>query len=297
MQQANKTGGLPQSGAVLGVDVGFSKKRSTTGLCLLSWDADQFEFQFECASTPELDRRRTLRGLVADTPLLSVAIDGPLGNKLASVANYRAAEALLSQGVMQQRGKPGQTSSPLGRQLHHHATELAKIVLEETSVGPSCHHGAIHEKCVVEAFPNIFLAAGISEKDLPPRTKRDASDRFWRVAANESTRLQDLLDLLLPGRRCALGNRLPERGRHEDKAAFACALTALSVVAGTHIGVGDPEEGYILLPPVGWWGSSENALPWLGSVLQHSLAVVRSRKSPNPNHRNAHLIGHDGECL
>ena len=65
----------------------------------------------------ELVRRRELAG---------VALDGPLTRGLRLVRHYRAAEAILSRGPLQKRGKPGPTSAPMGQKLHEHATKLAK---------------------------------------------------------------------------------------------------------------------------------------------------------------------------
>ena len=45
----------------------------------------------------------------------------------------------MSRGVLQRRGKPGQTSAGVGQQLHEHAMSLAKLVLEVAELSPSTH--------------------------------------------------------------------------------------------------------------------------------------------------------------
>jgi hypothetical protein len=66
--------------------------------------------------TNDADRRRALDDLLAgELSALTVALDGPLTRGLKLVRHYRSADALLSQGVFQTRGKPGQTSSPTGQ--------------------------------------------------------------------------------------------------------------------------------------------------------------------------------------
>lgn len=290
------TGSCPiESGAVLGIDVGYSSKKRSTGLCILHWGPHTLGFRFERTKTPEFARRQAIRELVGGMSLLGAAIDGPLALDLREVQNYRAAEAVLSQGVMQKRGKPGSTNSPTGRQLHQHANQLARLVLEETNIGPSRHFQAIHERCIVEAFPNIFLAAGIPEEQLP-RLKRDASDKFWDALTNEGRRLQDLISSLLPGRSFEPGSEIAKVTHHEDRASLICALTALSVISEAHVGIGDPEQGYITLPPKSWWGSTPGFAPWLEPLLYRNIAIVRSRNR-HPQHGNAQMVSHDDEWL
>ena len=115
----------------LGIDVGYSQRRRSTGLCLLTLDDRDIRWRCLNTGTPKQKRLEALRCLVpADTDLLGVGIDGPLSSKLGTVDHYRSADALLSRGPFQGRGKPGQTHVPVGQELHHHATELAKLVIE-----------------------------------------------------------------------------------------------------------------------------------------------------------------------
>ena len=115
----------------LGIDVGYSKSRRTTGLCLIT--IDQTSLQWRCCNTgtEESERWEDLRSLVPKgTSLAGVGIDGPLARDLKKVNDrYRSADALLSRGHFQRRGKPGPTNSPTGQDLHTHATKLAKLVI------------------------------------------------------------------------------------------------------------------------------------------------------------------------
>src|SRR3712207_6344820 len=103
-------GNLPMVGQVLGIDVGFSDTRRTTCFCLLSWTRESAEFGFRKTTASEHARRSALVSLCGhnENHVLAVAVDGPLAMGLTHVSHYRAAEALLSQGIMQKRGKPGQ---------------------------------------------------------------------------------------------------------------------------------------------------------------------------------------------
>lgn len=271
-----------EAGAVLGIDVGFSERSPSTAFCLLRWDDTAVRLRLMRTKTNDADRRHALDDLLAEElPALTVALDGPLTRGLKLVRHYRAADALLSQGVFQTRGKPGQTSSPTGQLLHQHATSLAELVLQAESAG-TCrlasagHYEPIHDRAIVEAFPNQFLAALLPEADLP-LLRRDASDRYWE-ACIALGRFRHLFECLLPGR--AFETPLSNYRNHDDRAAIVCAMTALSVVAGTAVGVGDAAGGDIMLPPPECWGVAKDGDdPWITRALRSSLAKVRKRHS------------------
>lgn len=272
----------PAAGAVLGIDVGFSETSRSTAFCLLLWDSTGVELRLARTTADAEERRSALRVLLAGhLRPLTVALDGPLTRGLAPVRHYRAAEALLSQGVFQKRGKPGQTSSPTGLRLHRHATSIAELVLQAESTGvcrlaPAGHFEPIHDRAIVEAFPNQFLAALLPEANLPT-LRRDASDRYWEACVSLG-RFRDLFECLLPGR--AFQAPLSAYTNHDDRAAIVCAMTGLSVVAGKAVGVGDAVDGDIMLPPLECWGAARDAEgPWIGHALRASLVKVRRRRS------------------
>jgi predicted nuclease with RNAse H fold len=288
---------LTDHGAILGVDVGFSSKRETTCICLLKWSTDTVTLSFRKVGVEMAARARALDSLFGERVHLdAVALDGPLTRGLRRVPHYRAAEALLSRGVFQLRGKPGQTSSPTGQQLHHHATLLAELVLERAqaglfSISRASHIEAIHDAAIVEAFPNQFLSVLIHESNLPS-LHRDASDRFWEIlTANNG--LTSLLIHLLPSR--TLITRFEQIRDHDQRAAVVCALTGLSVVAGVAIGVGDPTDGDIFLPPVPFWGGSySQPQPWAETALRENVAILRAGRSPIVQaHRQARATLHE----
>ena len=213
-----------EQGAVLGIDVGFSARRDTTCLCLLRWNVDSITFSFEKVGVDTAARVRVLDTfLTGQGHIDAVAIDGPLTRGLRRVSHYRSAEALLSLGLFQKRGKPGQTSSPIGQQLHDHATMFAEMILERDQAGSiaisrASHIEPIHGATIVEAFPNQFLAVLIHESDLPP-LRRDASDRYWEVLM-KSNGLTVLLSCLLPFR--TLSTDLDRIKDHDQRAAAVC---------------------------------------------------------------------------
>jgi len=208
---------------------------------------------------------------------------------LRHVDHYRAAEAILSRGVMQKRGKPGQTSTPVGQQLHAHATSLATLVLQRAQVDPATHRDPIVRERVVEAFPNIYLAALVNEADLVP-LKRNASDVYWRSLVELSNKLSCHFGQLLPGR--TLRVDLASITHHDHRAGLVCALTALSVALDRHVAEGDAVDGDIMLPAQADWGLSATAPGvWLEPVLRANLATVRTGKGAHRNHKNARITG------
>ena len=275
------------SGTVLGVDVGYSKTQPTTGLCVLAWDATAISLSFARCRCAPAERDGAIDRIVGGRELCAAAIDGPLTHGLRRVQHYRAAEALLSQGVLQKRGKPGQTSSPTGRELHHHATDVALSLIAKGIVGPSRHFELIHERSLVEAFPNMFLAALVDEERLP-ELRRDASDRYWEVVVHHTPRLEEIIAHLLPDR--ALTSNLRSCIDHEHRAALICALSALAVATGEYVAVGDPFDGDIVLPPQERWGaSSPGGDAWMTRTLRSNLDRVRAVGRNHANHRHARI--------
>ncbi len=131
----------------------------------MQWTNTTVDLTFDLVGINAGQRRQRLHALLGSNRTLDgVAIDGPLTKELRRIRHYRAAEAKLTCGIFRFRGKPGQTSSPTGLMLHQHATEFANLVLTETSIARASHHDAIHRQLVVEAFPNMFLAAPTSEE-------------------------------------------------------------------------------------------------------------------------------------
>jgi hypothetical protein len=219
--------------------------------------------------------------------IAAVALDGPLTHGLGLVQHYRVAEAILSRGVLQKRGKPGQTSAPTGQQLHSHATSLAKQALSSLAVVASSHWQPIHERRIVEAFPNLFLAALIDDGCFPVLT-RDASDRYWEVVVEQSDRMERLFRHLLPT--SPIGANLTQCKHHEVRAGVVCALTALCVAAGEHVAVGDPIDGDIMLPPRPTWGLDRGRPgSWLEPVLRANVCAARSARKAHLNHRQGRV--------
>jgi len=279
----------------LGIDVGYSQTRRSTGLCLLSLDGNLLSWQCFNTGTDEEMRLQDLRKLVPQgTVIAGVGIDGPLTCGLRIVSHYRTSDALLSRGVFRNRGKPGQTSVPSSQKLHQHATILARLCLrlEEEGywrLGGNPLSDPVHPKCLLEVFPNAFLSVLLPDSafiELGP-LRRKASDRFWEVVVRECY-LEGLLNLLAPG--VGHEQQFTDVTDHDHRAALVCALSAMAVCRGRYVAAGDPVDGDIVLPPRGAWGSGGNGMPWAWEALEANLAVVKANVGAHPNHGRARLI-------
>ena len=275
----------------LGIDVGYSESRRTTGLCLIT--IDQTSLQWRCCNTgtEESEPWEDLRSLVPKgTSLAGVGIDGPLARNLKIVDRYRSADALLSRGRFQRRGKPGPTNSPTGRDLHTHATKLAKLVISLQTeayldIQSANHPDPIYEARILEVFPTSFLAVLLTDADHTavadqyahskvPRGKK--SDKFWEKAI-EMRALHCLVQTLTGFK----PEGLEAITDHDHRAGFICALAALCVARSQYVAAGDPEDGHIVLPPI--------LQPWAEDSLRKNLGSVR-RLGRYHNHDKAQVI-------
>lgn len=272
---------LPESGRVLGIDVGYSPKRRTTAFCSLSWTKDHVGWSDFSATSDPICRERALLGVKGsdESQFISVAIDGPLRPHLQECCEYRTAERLLSRGAFQKRGKPGQTNAASGPQLHKHATLLAKMVLQHCELEIAKLPFSVSTVAVYEAFPNLFLGVLCAEREYPQRPSkgRGWTDCLFPLVAS---RLNDLVRTLLPDRSF---NTVANVSGHEPIAALTCAITALAAGAGECVAVGAATDGYIVLPPLVCWGMSAEGDRWAERELREIVRRL-SRTKTAPSH-------------
>lgn len=264
---------IADSGAVLGIDVGFSATGRTTGLCLVTWDDDALTWQTAVTGTADELRAAALRQLMEKVEHVdAVAIDGPIRPGLVCVPEYRCSESLLARGVFQRRGKPGASHFGFGWHLHCAATAMAKLVLRTVAVRPDT---------MVEAFPNGFLAVLHDDEGFP--RSGDVRRRWTDVLYARplvQTALQRILADVAPGRMVTgdwtFGGS-SQSALHETRSALVCALTALCVAADRCVSVGAAADGFIHLPPRAAWGrGARGGAPWAEAALMKNLEAVCS---------------------
>jgi hypothetical protein len=235
---------VPTSGSVLGIDVGWSLKAKSSGICRLDWDEVSVSWSVQHFSGDPQARLDVVRHVAGGRQLLAAAFDGPLRGDLAIIDQYRTAERDLTRPALASRiSQPGSSRSPVGRLLNHHTNELAALVLEHAKLGAATHRHAIHERALVEAFPTSFL--GLMMQDPEKGMRQQRSDRYYEgLVANGTLNL--LLAHHLPGR--VLATPFNAITNHDDRAALVCALTALGIAGNDYLTVGDG-DGWIILPP------------------------------------------------
>ena len=259
-----KTTGIapPEDGAVLGVDVGFSRTRRSSAVCRLDWTDATLSWTIARFRAVEPERTDTLRRL-ADRPLRAAAFDGPLTRGFEVIGRYRAAERMLTRRIGRRIGKPGSSGAPLGKLLGAATAICATIVRHTGHVAPAAHDEAIDAAAIVEAFPGAALGLMIAEPESLIVRRGDRSDIFFKHVAEAGT-LARIVARLLPGRR--LASPFQSVADHDERTALVCALTALGLAAGAHTAVGCDVDGWIILPP------RAAMAPWAWPMLEENAA-------------------------
>ncbi|MGA2289794.1 hypothetical protein [Bradyrhizobium sp.] len=231
--------------AVAGIDVGYSKKRRSSAVCLMRWDDESINWEIRRYRATDKDRLETIRDILGNQSLRAVAFDGPLRTGFDTIGEYRTAERILTRSFGARIGKPGQSNSPVGIRLNEETNKCVKIVLSVANVAQSASRIRIADQSVVEAFPSSYLGVMIAEPESLSAVRKNRSDKFF-AALNEDGTLASLLRHLLPHRRTL--RDLREVENHDDRASLICAISALSFAVGKFCAVGD-ENGWIILPP------------------------------------------------
>jgi hypothetical protein len=130
---------LPGSGSVVGIDVGYSRKRRSSAVCRLDWDTTTVRWCIERSTAVEPERASIIAKVAGKEMILAASFDGPLRRGLDVIGEYRAAERMLTKRLQPLIGKPGQASAPVGRQLNLHANACARILLKCANLERSTH--------------------------------------------------------------------------------------------------------------------------------------------------------------
>lgn len=249
---------LPTSGAVVGIDVGSSPTRRSSAVCVLEWTADHLCWTINRFRALPEERDAVISETIGERAVLAAAFDGPFRGALDEIGMYRTAERVLTLRAFRERiGKPGQSSTPVGRALNSATNACVRSVLLH-HVAPASHAGAVHRLAVAEAFPSSFMGVMLEGPDCPKVQRGNRSDVYFEMLTAQG-RLAGLMAQLLPGRRGIQG--FADVRNHDDRAGLICAMTALGIAAGCYVAVGD-EEGVIILPP------ASAMAPWAREALQ-----------------------------
>ena len=237
---------MENEGSVLGIDVGWDRKRKSSAVCRLSWTDREIDWKIGRFIATDYDREKTISQIAGDHLLLAVAIDGPLRYGFDQIGHYRSAERLLTRGELPKRiGKPGQSSSPNGKNLNIQANKSAEFVKQHCRIREAYHNAKIDRYAIVEAFPTTFLGVMIENPALLDYSKKRSDRYFIHLAKNQC--FEKLVQKLIGNRMWS--QPLLEVVNHDDRAALVCAFTALCVATDEFTAVGDKKDGWIILPP------------------------------------------------
>lgn len=236
---------------VIGLDVGFSATRKSSGVAQLHRQV----FRIERTSSSWTEQRAVLAdGCIADV----TAIDAPLLSKLTQVR--RKCERVFTLGKFQKRCKPGMshiqgTGMQLRRAGSKSADQFAQVTSgEQPDVGfPQVWPG----RNLVEAFPNAFLGVTLEEicYESMPSLKRGKKFDWLYDQCRKRRSLEHITSMIRLDSDNKVLNAIESTSNHEKRAALVCLLTAASVAAGRYTAVGEPAGGFFFLPPWDAWAA------------------------------------------
>jgi predicted RNase H-like nuclease len=283
MSQKPTSQSTQRRSCVLGIDVGWSKRKATTCAAILEWDGEFAELMapVKIPSDP-CKREKALKDFVGDRRFLAVAIDGPLCPGLSPLCEYRTAERILTLKFSQLGiGKPGQASSPNGSKLNQVASDFARLLKGINAIERAQHRCKIDDCSIVEAFPTSFLGV-LLDYDRVLVGNDAKSDVFYSVLLGpqcsrsfgppKENRLVSLVNRLLPKRDFS-SDCLRDLDDHEHRAGAVCALTALCVARSRFTAVGDPHHGYIVLPPLAI-AEQPGLQAWAKKIIERNIEKI-----------------------
>jgi hypothetical protein len=255
---------------LMGVDVGFSKASETTGIACL----DGSKLHLGRAGTSWTSRKTQLP--LGFHPGL-IAFDGPLLPSDANELVRRRCESLFIRAPFHNRCKPGLSDWGIGLKLRRATAEARVQFSSILAVAGSNGSNALVSRggCVVEAFPNAFLALLLPEQEIIVMPKLRRGQRFdWlyeRVVTSGRLKslLSDCLDL-----HEEFWDRIEAETDHELRAALICLLTAVFASRKTAAIVGHSECGWFWLPPRELWQ------PWAKKGFHAAAAVMAAKGKP-----------------
>jgi len=233
---------------LVGLDVGFSARRESSGVARLNSGV----VSIGCA-TESVESRRELFGM---DEVDVAAIDAPI---LAGEGfDKRACERLFTLGRFQRRCKPGLSHVPgTGRAFrqagHESARQLSKISSgRELLVKFPRVWGA---RNLIEAFPNAFMGVLLPGGcfDRMPKLRRGQKFECLYDECLKRKTLNSVIDVIGGATLPSVLHHIKTNQNHDQKAALICLLTAAAVTAGRYTAVGDKKGGYFFLPPWELW--------------------------------------------
>jgi predicted RNase H-like nuclease len=227
---------------VIGFDQGFSANRRSSGFFLGEVQEGELRSIDGPHNVMEAEGAAMLAIALKTTKVDAVAIDAPIGH--TPPQRYRAVERLFSLGLFQGKCKPGSCASPTGRGLTDAASRtlsevatLARFVPFNRLKSPTVEHVSI-----VEAFPTAAMAVLEDPAALPQGRRGTKTDLYFQHVARKGA---------LGG--IVLTQELRSVRNHDQRMALVCGVVAAWYSRGEYTAIGDPSEGYFLMPRLDRW--------------------------------------------
>lgn len=258
-----------QNVSLLGIDVGYSDKRKTTGIAI---SKNGYLIEPSCVGSSPAVRREVIEKYA---PFDAIAIDGPILPLNSPEKSRRYCEYSLIGGLFEKRCKLGLSHYGEGLKLRQAATSMASYEFLSTKSQDGLP--------IIEAFPNGFLGVLIEGEAYNrfgkiPRGQK--SDVFYRYAF-ERGKFDALLQILNWHDKTVIDGLKQEatnstREGHERRAALICLLTAACALSGKCELVGDKLGGMICLPPKAMWQ------PWATETLAMRQSALKTHRHFGP---------------
>lgn len=234
--------------ALAGISPGGSLTDATTGVCRSGGSA----FVLRSTYSDALSRAEAL-GCAG--PFDVVAIGAPILPPGAIHYDARPCEKLLRWAPFDGRCQGRDTATGSGASLRRSGCDTARQWSSAARYVPhSSHFPRVQPRsALVEAFPRAFMALLLSDGFLG-----DAPKDGWRPVALYQTCLQvgawRRLEQTLRWPDSELWRALTSlHHREEEVSALVCTLTAICAWVGRYVAVGEPDGGYVFLPPWELW--------------------------------------------
>jgi len=276
-----------QNVSLLGIDVGFSRARATTGIAVYERGSLR---SLCCVKSSSKDRAAVLPSA---SKFDAVAIDGPVLPKFADNKLKRVCESLLIGSRFHTRCKPGMSHHGFGLNLRRATAPIADeacLLANPASIAFGDKQ-VRHSFPIVEAFPNAFLGVLLDDADYQVIGRVSRGEKFDRIyeRAVLTGRTRSLLEELgweVPELAEAIHTEAlsPSRASHEKRAALVCLLTAACALAGNAEYVGDALGGWICLPPQKLWA------PWARLAMTQRKATLQKRTATLSSRGNASVV-------
>jgi len=233
---------------LLGIDVGFAKKKATTGVATSIGQA--------ISRSKTKSGWQNIRAAIPKDFMPSIVVmDGPLVPKGKMPESGRAVDSLFQRGQFQRRCKPGAAHVGSGLLLFEATLELAnscESICSSRAEESNCWPRVLPDSPIAETFPNLVLGVLTSDAEFNEMPSMRRGKKFdWLFERNRG-RLAKLSECTRPASG-ELAEHFENVMDHDEKAALVCLLIATFIARGDVAWTGNSKGGWYFLPPWKFW--------------------------------------------